>query len=309
MERTMTEFTTNARAGRSSSEELPVFVTEDNRVKLMAIYDDECRHWPVPFETFFVDTRYGKTHVIASGDPVSPPLVLVHPMGVGGFVWSSIIEALSKRRPAYVLDTIGDVGKSEVADPGRYPKKGREYSAWLDDVFAALDLPAADMVAGSMGGWIAMNHAILAPDKVRRLVLLGPMGLPPWRATFGVLGPFISQRLRPTEAKLEKIITRSLGEGERVNQVFRPWMRTLGYTKALVGQPVRIPSRRLRLIKAPTLVFLGGKDGLVGNATAAAKRARRNIDGCEIEILPEAGHVMSVDEPAFIGDRIVKFLQ
>jgi len=304
----MTEFTTNPRARRSSSEELPVFVTEENRVKLMAIYDEEFNQWPVRFETFFVDTRYGKTHVIASGDPVSPPLVLVHPLGVGGFVWSSIIEALSEHRRAYVLDTIGDVGKSELADPARYPKKGREYSAWLDDVFARVDVPAADMVAGSMGGWIAMNHAIYAPDKVRRLVLLGPMGLPPWRATLGVLGPFISQRLRPTEAKLEKIITRSLGEGERVNQVFRPWMRIMGYTKALVGQPFHIPSRRLRLIKAPTLVFLGGKDGLVGNATAAAKRARRNIDGCEIEILPDAGHVMSVDEPDFIGDRIVKFL-
>jgi pimeloyl-ACP methyl ester carboxylesterase len=83
----------------------------------------------------------------------------------------------------------------------------------------------------------------------------------------------------------------------------------MGYTKALVGQPFHIPSGRLRVIKAPTLVFLGGKDGLVGNATAAAERAQRNIDGCEIEILPDAGHVMSVDEPDFIGGRIVTFLQ
>ena len=53
----------------------------------------------------------------------------------------------------------------------------------------------------------------------RRLDLLEK--LPPWRATLAVLGPSISQRLRPTEAKLDKIITRSLGEGERVNREFR----------------------------------------------------------------------------------------
>jgi hypothetical protein len=53
----------------------------------------------------------------------------------------------------------------------------------------------------------------------RRLDLLEE--LPPWRATLAVLGLFISQRLRPTEAKLDKIITRSLGEGERVNHEFR----------------------------------------------------------------------------------------
>jgi hypothetical protein len=75
--------------------ELPVFVTAENRSKLMKIYDEGLRRWPVRFETSFVATRYGKTHVIASGDPASPPLVLIPPMGVGGFVWSSIIRVLS----------------------------------------------------------------------------------------------------------------------------------------------------------------------------------------------------------------------
>ena len=53
--------------------ELPVFVTVENRSKLMAIYGEALRHWPVPFETSFVASRYGKTHVIASGNPASPP--------------------------------------------------------------------------------------------------------------------------------------------------------------------------------------------------------------------------------------------
>jgi pimeloyl-ACP methyl ester carboxylesterase len=272
---------------RGLSAKLPVFVTEENRARLMAIYDEGLRHWPVAFETFFVDTRFGRTHVIASGDPASPPLLMTHPMGVDAFVWSSIIAPLSKHRRAYALDTIGDVGKSELTDPARYPKKGRDYSAWLDDVFTALEVSAADMVAGSMGGWIAMNHAIYAPDRVRRMVLLGPMGLPPWRATLAVLGPFLSQRLRPTEAKLDRIITRSLGEGEQVNREFRPWMRIMGNTKALVGQPFHISARRLRLIHAPTLVFLGGKDGLVGSATAAARRAAATLPDARSKSYPE----------------------
>jgi pimeloyl-ACP methyl ester carboxylesterase len=47
---------------------------------------------------------------------------------------------------------------------------------------------------------------------------------------------------------------------------------------------------------------------LIGSATAAAKRAL-NIPSCEIEILPHAGHIMSLDEPEFVGERIVKFLE
>jgi len=294
--------------GTLSGGELPIFRTEENRAKLMAIYDEGLRQWPVPFETFFVPTRYGKTHVIASGDSASPPVVMTHPAAVGGFVWSSIIAPLSERHRVYALDTIGDVGRSELADPDRYPKKGRDYSAWLNDVYDKLDIARADIVAGSMGGWIAMNHAINAPERVRRLVLLGPMGLPPWRATLEVLVPFASYATRPTQAKLDKIITRSLGEGGRVNREFRPWMRIMARCKPRTGQPFHIPRRKLRMIKAPTLVILGGKDGLVGSARAAANRAR-SIPVCEIEVLPDAGHIMSVDEPEFVGERIVNFLE
>jgi pimeloyl-ACP methyl ester carboxylesterase len=139
-------------------------------------------------------------------------------------------------------------------------------------------------------------------------VLLGPMGLSPWRANLGVLIPFAWYLMRPTEAKLERIIFRALGEGERVNREFRPWMLIMAKCKPRTGQPFHLSSRRLRLIKAPTLVILGGKDGLVGSATAAAKRAR-NIPNREIEILPQAGHIMSVDEPEFVGERIVNFLE
>jgi pimeloyl-ACP methyl ester carboxylesterase len=85
-------------------------------------------------------------------------------------------------------------------------------------------------------------------------------------------------------------------------------MRLMGKGKARVAQPFRIPGRKLRMIKAPTLVILGGKDGLVGSAAAAARRAR-NIPSCEIEILPQAAHIMSVDEPEFVAQRIVHFLE
>ena len=291
------------------NEELPIFRTEENRAKLMAIYGEGLRQWPVPFDAFFVAGRYGKTHVIASGDTRSPPLVLIHPMGVGAFVWSSVVAALSEKRRVYALDTIGDVGRSELDDPDRHPQKGADYSSWLDDVYGELDIAKTDVVAGSMGGWIALNRAIYAPDRVGRLALLGPMGLPSWRVTLGVLGPMMSQVLHPTDAKLEKIVTRSLGDGESVNREFRPWMRIMAKCKPRLGQPLHIPGGKLRMIKAPTLVVLGEEDGLIGSATAAAKRARRDIAGCEIEILPRAGHVMNVDEPEFVGARIVSFLE
>jgi pimeloyl-ACP methyl ester carboxylesterase len=293
--------------GALSRTERLIFRTEANRNELVAIYDQRLAEWPVLFDTFFVNTRYGKTHVIASGPRTSPPLVLTHPAGCGSFVWSSIIAALSEAHRTYALDTIGELGRSRLDDHDRYPKTGRDYSAWLDDVSAELGIGSSDVVAGSMGGWIAMNRAIIAPERVRRLVLLGPMGLPTWRATLGVLGPILSLVLRPTDAKLKRMTRRCLGDGERVTRELSSWTQVAFRCHARTGQPLHIPAAKLGLIKSPTLVFLGEKDGLIGSATAAAKRAWK-IPDCEIEILPRAGHIMNIDEPELIATRTVKFL-
>ena len=85
-------------------------------------------------------------------------------------------------------------------------------------------------------------------------------------------------------------------------------MELLVHCQPRLGQPFHVPGRRLERIKAPTLVLLGGKDGLIGSATSAARRAR-HIPGSEVEILPNAGHVMSIDEPDLVGDRIIEFLR
>jgi pimeloyl-ACP methyl ester carboxylesterase len=274
----------------------------------MAMYDERLGSWPVPLETSVVSTRYGDTHVITAGDPASPPLVVLPPMGVAGVSWASSIAALSEQHRVYVLDTIGDVGRSELRNPRTFPRTGRHYSGWMDDVYDELNLSRTDILGGSMGGWIAMHRAIEAPERVRRLVLTGPMGLPSWSATAKALGPMMATALLPSEARRERFLDRTLGDGERVNSELRPWMRLLATCRPRTGAPFTIAGRKLRSIEAPTLIVLGAKDGLVGDAESAATRARRYIADFEIEIRPEAGHAMSVDEPELVGRRIVHFL-
>ena len=290
------------------AERVPVYRTEANRAGLMSIYEDRLRQWPVPFETFFAATRYGRTHVIASGDPAAPPVVLLHPEATSALAWAPMFPALAGRYRLYAPDTIGDVGRSELGDFGIYPKKGGAFSAWLGDLYSELGITRADVIGASMGGWIAMHHAIRAPGKVRKLVLLGPMGLPTWRTTLRLLGPMMSLALHPTDAKRDEMISRGFGNGKRVNQEMGPWMKIAGKCRGRVGWPVKIPDAALRAISAPTLLFLGGQDGAVGSAAAAASRARRTIAQCQIEILPAAGHLMIFDEPAFIGSRTTDFL-
>ena len=47
----------------------------------------------------------------------------------------------------------------------------------------------------------------------------------------------LDERLRPTEASSTQSSSDRWARGERVNREFRPWMRIMGYTKALIGSP------------------------------------------------------------------------
>ena len=44
---------------------------------MMASYNAALARWSVPYECLSVPTRHGTTHLIASGDPEAPTLILL----------------------------------------------------------------------------------------------------------------------------------------------------------------------------------------------------------------------------------------
>ena len=287
-----------------------VYPSPEARSKLMAIYDAKLARWPVAFDERDVVTRYGRTHVVSSGRPEAPPLVLLHAAGVAAFMWRSVIGPLSERYRTHALDTIGDAGKSLLLDPAKHPRKGEEYSAWLGDVFAGLEIEAANVVASSMGGWIALNYAADFPGRVTRLCLLGPMGLPSWPVTLRVLLRLMSATVLPSQSKKERLVSWAVGDDAVVRAEIGDWMAAVldsGCAPKL-GNPLPVPARKLRAIRAPTLVVLGGRDGPVGDADKVATRAKRYIRTVDVEVLPDNGHAMSVEAPEHVARRILAFL-
>lgn len=286
-----------------------VWPTPEARIRLLDIYDRRLALWPVDFEEHDVVTGLGRTHVISAGRAAAPPLVMLHPAGVPGFVWRPVIAPLAERFRVYCLDTIGDVGRSELTDPLRHPRSGPEYATWLGEVCDGLRIDAANFVAASMGGWIALHFAADAPARVRRLALLGPMGLSSWPATLYVLVRLFSITLWPSPRKKERLIAWAVGESTRVKDDVVEWMAAVIDTgcKPRLGNPLPVPAQRLRAITARTLVVLGGRDRPVGNPHAVAQRALAHLRGAEIELLPDSGHAMSVDAPDAVVRRLLAF--
>jgi predicted PurR-regulated permease PerM len=63
-----------------------IYKSSEVQEKLMAIYDDRIEKWPDAHENKYIDSKYGKVHVIISGPEDAPPIVLLHASGVSA--WS-----------------------------------------------------------------------------------------------------------------------------------------------------------------------------------------------------------------------------
>ena len=75
----------------------------------------------------------------------------------------------------------------------------------------------------------------------------------------------------------------------------------------------RIPFRpvfsdeEFKNLKMPLLLLVGDKE-ILYDAQFAIDRARQLIPHIEAESIPNAGHMLSIDQPAVVIERIMRFL-
>lgn len=107
-----------------------------------------------------------------------PPVLLLHGSGPGVSAWANwrlLLPVLASNRRVIAPDLVG------FGDTERPADAAYTMATWLDQVIAvldALDLPRVDLVGNSFGGALALALAIRAPQRVRRLVLMGSVGVP-----------------------------------------------------------------------------------------------------------------------------------
>jgi len=123
-----------------------------------------------------VRTGRFETHVHDIGQ--GAPVLLLHGSGPGVSAWANwrlVMPELAKTRRVVAPDMVG------FGDTDRPTGQAYSMDSWVQqalDLMDALDLPQVDLVGNSFGGALALALAIRAPWRVRRLVLMGSVGVP-----------------------------------------------------------------------------------------------------------------------------------
>jgi pimeloyl-ACP methyl ester carboxylesterase len=180
-----------------------------------------------------------------------------------------------------------------------------------DELLGALGLEAAHLVGHFFGGMAAAELAALFPARVRRLVLISPLGL--WRDD----APSADLLILPAE-DLPSVLWRD-PEAEPARRwaaqpdtdaameaaLLDSIARRAAIAKFIWPIPDKGVRKRLHRITAPTLLLWGDADR--ANPVVYAEEWQRRIKGAAVKLLP-GGHMVLHESPEPTASVVEEFL-
>ena len=249
------------------------------------------------------------------GRPDAETVVFGHGVLFSGKSFRAQIDRLRDRYRCVAVDFRGQ-GLSPASD------SGYDMDTLTDDVVGIIDklgLGRVHFVGLSMGGFVGMRLAARHPELVRSLVLLDtssgpepPANVPRYKLLAAIYTWF---GLRPVRKPVEKIMFGPTYLADpRSKAEIDEWVEELsgldkrGVKKAIYGVIERTAIHsEIDRITAPTLVGVGADD--VATTRDKSEAIVAAIPGSRLEIIADAGHSSSIEQPDTVADLIERFIE
>lgn len=244
------------------------------------------------------------------------PVMLLHGSGPGVSAWANwrlVIPELSKNRRVVAPDLSG-FGYTE-----RVP--GEEYNMdnWVQqaiDFMDAMGIEQTDLVGNSFGGALAIGLAVKYPNRFRKIVLMGSMGVnfpitegldsvwgyqPSFENMKKMLDLFVDNKKYANDELAQLRYQASIEPGfqESFGRMFpAPRQRSV---EMMAAYEAEIPS-----IKQPTLIVHGREDQVI--PVDNAYKLINLIDNAQLHIYGHCGHWTQIEKNVYFARLIENFL-
>ena len=251
-------------------------------------------------------------------------VVLLHGIGCSVLEWAHNIEVIARSHRVIALDLLGH-GLTDKPSDDRYTL--RSHSEFILKFMEAKGVACAHLVGNSLGGRLALECAILAPDRVSSITLVDPAGMAVkgplfdfrlatlpligeiltwpnkigmrmlWRKAFFKPDRFVTDELVATKVMLAQ----QKGSQSAFLKTLRGFLNVWGFRPELVQQLYDA----LPALHVPILVFWGKQDLFVPPAHAEVLRAK--VHHLHVEILDQCGHAPQVECADRFNQRSLEF--
>jgi pimeloyl-ACP methyl ester carboxylesterase len=262
---------------------------------------------PTQQETVTVWQGRVPLRVQVKGD--GPAVVFFH--GPWGLTWGPFLDALAQSFTVYAPEHPGTT-------PGQPEAVQHVDGLWdlvlcYDELLAELRLDEAMLVGHSFGAMVACEVAAARPSRVRRLVLIDPIGL--WRDDAPVtnwmlysLPELPAYVFRESEGEAAKALFSIPEDPEDAALTRTRLIWAMGATGKFIWPiPDKGLKKRIHRIAAPTLLVWGEEDRLVPRVYA--EEFARRLPRTRLELVKKAGHAPHLEQPESAARVVQEFLK
>jgi len=273
---------------------------------LTELYDRQLKSLNIEYEDLFVDTRFGKSHLIKLGNPSGKPLLVFHGGNSTTPYYLSGFAPLFEHFCIYAVDTIGHPGKSAQVV---LSAKDMEYGEWAADIIVGLGFQKMNCLGGSFGGGILVKLMCVAPEKIEKSVLIVPSAIAnvsTLNLAFSMGIPMIFYILTGKDYWLKKaILPMAIDEKNIDTDTLEMVRSSFEYVNVKMEMPSNVKAEYLTKCKAPTFVIAAEKDCMFPGRKVI-ERVEKTLPNLKTHLLKNQGHLHVI--PDDVMNSIKEFI-
>ena len=148
-----------------------LFKSHQGKNEILRLYDQKLDELNIDFEYLKVETSFGETNIIATGDPLNPPIIIVHGSNGCAPVALETYPNLSRKFRVYAVDVLAQPNKSAET---RLSMKDNSYGKWMNEIIDRLNLDSVTMAGFSFGGLVILKTLEFDESKIKEVHLSAP---------------------------------------------------------------------------------------------------------------------------------------
>lgn len=281
-----------------------LYISPEAKQEIADLYHEKLEALGISYDMQEVETSFGETTVIATGDSGNPPLVLVHGANGCAPVALEVYPNLAGKYRVYAVDVIGEPNLSAETRPG---KKDNGYGHWMNEVIAQLGLKDVTMVGFSLGGLVIWKTLLADESNIREAFLTAPAGIVngnPLKGLFKIFIPMKRYMHTHNPKHVDKFLREVFTEPDDFAHRFIA-KALLHFDMDFSPIPV-ITKKEAGQIQTP-LTIVGAKQDIMFPGEKMLKRARKIFPSLQQAILLEQSkHVQSRKDNDLVEQLVMK---
>jgi pyruvate dehydrogenase E2 component (dihydrolipoamide acetyltransferase) len=245
-----------------------------------------------------IEVKGQRLRYLKAGPDDGTPILMIHGFGADLTTWMFNQAELAQDRPVYAVDLPGHGGSAKDVGRGSLEALAAAMLGFMDE----LGIERAHLVGHSLGGAVAVQMTLDAPDRVTAVTLIAPAGLGKEISQDfieGFIGETRARKLRPV---LEMLVADpAMVTGDMVEEVlrFKRLDGAVAALRAVAGANFENGAQRISLrdklgaLKIPVRVIWGEADRILpaGHGEALPQNVK-------VTRIAGAGHLAHMEKAA-----------